>query len=79
MYLGAFCNTFDRHYAIIGLKNFFGLLFEWPLKTCARTVLLAKSASYDMCCLQSYRGLAFQERINTVSSNAESTVLMIQR
>ena len=25
--LGAFCNTFDQHQAIIGL------LFEWPFKT----------------------------------------------
>ena len=32
--LGAFCNTFDLHYAIIGLKKpIFGLLLEWPLKT----------------------------------------------
>ena len=32
--LGAFCNTFDLHYAMIGLtKTCFGLLFEWPLKT----------------------------------------------
>ena len=29
--LGAFCNTFDLHYAIIGLEFFF--FFEWPLKT----------------------------------------------
>ena len=32
--LGAFCNTFDLHQAIIGLENpLFGLPFEWPLKT----------------------------------------------
>ena len=31
--IGAFCYTFDLHYAIIGLKTIFGLLFEWPLKT----------------------------------------------
>ena len=32
--LGAFCNTFDLHEVIIGLENqFFGLLFEWPMKT----------------------------------------------
>ena len=31
--LGAFCNTFDLHNAIIGLETNFGLLFEWPLKT----------------------------------------------
>ena len=31
--LGAFCNTFDLHEAIIGFENqFFGLVFEWPLK-----------------------------------------------
>ena len=29
----AFCNTFDLHLAIIGLKTNFCLLFEWPLKT----------------------------------------------
>ena len=32
--LGAFCNTFDLHKAIIGLENKFRVLFEWPLKTC---------------------------------------------
>ena len=32
--LGAFCNTFVLHYAIIGLeKNNFLSFFEWPLKT----------------------------------------------
>ena len=32
--LGAFCNTFDLHYAIIGLENQFWSSFsEWPLKT----------------------------------------------
>ena len=37
--LGAFCNTFDLHYAIIGLDNFenktnnFLSFAEWPLKT----------------------------------------------
>ena len=32
--LGAFCNTFDLHKAMIGLKKtIFGLLVEWPLKT----------------------------------------------
>ena len=33
--LGAICNTFDLHYAIIGLEktNFFFVFFvEWPLK-----------------------------------------------
>ena len=31
--IGAFCNTFDLHLAIIRLpKTNFGLLFEWPLK-----------------------------------------------
>ena len=29
--LGAFCNTFDLHYAIIGLDNW--SFVEWPLKT----------------------------------------------
>ena len=34
--LGAFCNTFDLHYAIIGAEenkhtDFFLLFFEWPL------------------------------------------------
>ena len=27
------CNTFDLHYAIIGLENQFWSTFEWPLKT----------------------------------------------
>ena len=31
--VGAFCNTFDLHKAMIGLKTNFGLHFEWPLKT----------------------------------------------
>ena len=32
--LGAFCNTFDLHLAIIDIENqFFCFLFEWPLKT----------------------------------------------
>ena len=37
-FTGAFCNTFDMHYAIIcpeiiGLENlFFSVFFEWPLK-----------------------------------------------
>ena len=32
--LGAFCNTFDLHYAIIDLdKTFFLSFAEWPLKT----------------------------------------------
>ena len=32
--LGAFCNTFDLHKAIISIeKPIFGLLFEWSLKT----------------------------------------------
>ena len=31
--LGAFCNTFDLHYAIIGLENQFRSFFEWLLKT----------------------------------------------
>ena len=31
--LGTFCNAFDLHRAIIGLKFFLGLLFEWVLKT----------------------------------------------
>ena len=33
--LGAFCNTFDLHYEIIGLEktNNFMYFFEWPLKT----------------------------------------------
>ena len=33
--LGAFCNTFDLHYMIIGLEktNNFLYVFEWPLKT----------------------------------------------
>ena len=33
--LGAFCNTFDLHYAIISLEktNNFLSFFEWPLKT----------------------------------------------
>ena len=30
--LGAFCNTFDLHLAIIGLENHF-LVFEWSVKT----------------------------------------------
>ena len=32
---GAFCNTFDLHFAIIGLEkqNNFLSFFEWPLKT----------------------------------------------
>ena len=30
--LVAFCNTFDLHYAIIGLETNFGILFEWPLQ-----------------------------------------------
>ena len=30
--LGAFCNTFDLHYAKIALENpIFRRLFEWPL------------------------------------------------
>ena len=28
--LGAFCNTFDLHKAIIGLENQFWSVFEWP-------------------------------------------------
>ena len=33
--LGAFCNTFDLHYVIIGLDktNNFLSFVEWPLKT----------------------------------------------
>ena len=31
--LGAFCNKFDLHSAIIGLKKHFCLHFEWLLKT----------------------------------------------
>ena len=34
--LGAFCNTFDLHYAIIGLEkinNSLSFFSEWPLKT----------------------------------------------
>ena len=33
--MGAFCNTFDLHCAIIGLEktNNFLYFFEWPLKT----------------------------------------------
>ena len=33
--LGTFCNTFDLHYAIIGLEktNYFLSFVEWPLKT----------------------------------------------
>ena len=31
--LGAFCNTFDLHQAIIGLESQFLVIFEWPLKT----------------------------------------------
>ena len=31
--LGAFCNTFDLHYVIIGLENQFMAFFGWPLKT----------------------------------------------
>ena len=31
--LGAFCNTFGLHLAIIGLENHVGILFEWPLNT----------------------------------------------
>ena len=33
--LGAFCNTFDKHYVIIGLDitNIFFSFVEWPLKT----------------------------------------------
>ena len=27
--LGAFCNTFDLHYAIIGLENQFSVFWEW--------------------------------------------------
>ena len=31
--LGAFCNTYDLHYVIIGLeKQQFLSFFEWPLK-----------------------------------------------
>ena len=39
--LGAFCNTFDLHQAIIGIENQFDLLFEWPFKT-GFTVVTAK-------------------------------------
>ena len=33
--IGAFCNTFDLHYAIIGIgkTNNFLSFVEWPLKT----------------------------------------------
>ena len=31
--LGAFCNTFDLHKAIIGLENQFWSFFKWPLNT----------------------------------------------
>ena len=31
--LGAFCNTFDLHLAIIGLMTVVLSNFEWPLKT----------------------------------------------
>ena len=32
--LGAFCNTYDLHQAIIGLETqFLVFFFEWPLKT----------------------------------------------
>ena len=32
--LGAFCNTFDLHLAIIGPENqFLVFFFEWPFKT----------------------------------------------
>ena len=35
--LGAFCNTFDQHWAIIGLENQFLVFF---LSGCLRQVLL---------------------------------------
>ena len=31
--LGAFCNTFDLHQAIISLENQLGLHFKWSLQT----------------------------------------------
>ena len=38
--LGAFCNTFDLHYAIIGLDKTNNLLFfvEWPLQVLLYTI-----------------------------------------
>ena len=31
--MGAFCNTFNLHWTIIGIENLFFFFFEWPLKT----------------------------------------------
>ena len=31
--LGAFCNTFDLHYAIIGIGNLLRCFLEWPFYT----------------------------------------------
>ena len=39
--LGAFCNTFDLHEAIICLEKQFLSSFKWPLKT-GFTVVLRK-------------------------------------
>ena len=49
--LGAFCNTFDLHLAIIGLKTNFGLLFEWLLKT--GFTVTKKKAEVKLWCLHS--------------------------
>ena len=44
--MGAFCNTFDLHSAIIGLEMNFGILFEWPLKTGFTVICLTVLESF---------------------------------
>ena len=62
--LGAFCNTFDLHLAIIGLETkMFGPLFEWPLKA-GFTVgfSIRNQTNYD-CSVQKTSFLIFRTRV----------------
>ena len=55
--LGAFCNTFGLHKAIIGLEHKFWYFLEWPLKTSftvrniAQTLIIVERAMKQLSAL----------------------------